>query len=188
MDIITLFGIGVGLSMDALAISIANGAAIKQFRFKHAFLIAFAFGFAQFLMPLIGWSLGSAFLKILQNYDHWIAFLLLAFVGGKMLKESRNLDDSNEFKSCLHIPTLIAMSIATSIDALAVGFSFACLKISIALPIIIIGLTTFSICLLGVYLGKMVGHLLEKKLEIVGGLVLIVIGTRILIEHLLKNI
>lgn len=188
MDIITLFGIGVGLSMDALAISIANGAAIKQCRFRHAFLIAFAFGFAQFLMPLIGWSLGSAFLKTLQAYDHWIAFLLLLFVGVKMLKESRELKDNDEIKSCLHLPTLVAMSVATSIDALAVGFSFACLKISIALPIVIIGLTTFTICLTGVYLGKIAGHFLEKKLEIIGGLVLIGIGTRILIEHLIKNI
>jgi putative Mn2+ efflux pump MntP len=188
MDIITLFGIGVGLSMDALAIAIANGAAIKQCRFRHAFLIAFAFGFAQFLMPLIGWSLGSAFLKILQNYDHWIAFLLLLFVGGKMLYESRELNDNNEFKSCLHIPTLVAMSVATSIDALAVGFSFACLKIGIALPIIIIGATTFTICLIGVYIGKFAGHFLEKKLEIVGGIVLIAIGLRILLEHLTKHI
>lgn len=188
MDIITLIGIGIGLSMDALAIAITNGAAIKHCQFKHAFLIAFAFGFAQFLMPLLGWSLGSAFLQALQAYDHWIAFFLLLAIGGKMLHESGQLNDNDEFKSCMHIPTLIAMSVATSIDALAVGFSFACLKIQIVLPVIVIGLTTFTICLVGVYVGKAVGHFLEKKLEIVGGLVLIGIGLRILIEHLIKHI
>ena len=188
MDIITLFGIGVGLSMDALAIAITNGAAIKHCHFRQAFLIAFAFGFAQFLMPLIGWLLGSAFLQALQRYDHWIAFLLLLSIGGKMLYESRGLSDTDDFKSCMHIPTLIMLSIATSIDALAVGFSFACLKISIALPIVVIGVTTFTICLIGVYVGKAIGHFLEKKLEIVGGLVLIAIGFRILIEHLSKHI
>ena len=188
MDILTLFGIGVGLSMDALAIAIANGAAIKHCQFRHAFLIAFAFGFAQLIMPLLGWSLGSAFLKTLQAYDHWIAFILLVGIGGKMLYEARNLEDTAEFKSCMHIPTLIAMSGATSIDALAVGFSFGCMKLSIALPVIIIGITTFTICLIGVYVGKAVGHLFEKKLEILGGLVLIVLGTRILIQHLLLGI
>jgi len=183
MNFITVFGIGIGLSMDALAVSITNGFIIKKLKIQHALRIAFSFGFFQALMPVIGWGVGLSFRKYIQHIDHWIAFALLSFIGGKMIYESITCNE--KIKDCLHFPTLFFLSIATSIDALAVGLSFSFLKVEIITPAVIIGLTTFIICFIGIYVGNKIGHFFEKKLALLGGVILIIIGIKILIEHIL---
>jgi putative Mn2+ efflux pump MntP len=185
MNLPVLIGIAVGLSMDALAVSVTNGIMIEKLRVKHAFRIAFFFGFFQALMPLIGWAAGLTFSNYLKAVDHWIAFGLLLLVGGRMIWESWSTSKKDEAaRNCLHFPTLLLLSIATSIDALAVGVTFAFLDITIGFPILVIGLITFVICFAGVILGNKLGKMLGNKPGIIGGLVLIGIGVKILIEHL----
>ena len=185
MDILVIIGIAVGLSMDALAVSVANGIMIKQLRVQHAFRIAFSFGFFQAMMPLIGWAAGITFSQYIKAVDHWIAFVLLVLVGGRMIWESLSSARKDEAqRNCLHFPTLLVLSIATSIDALAVGVSFAFLDLVIWLPIVIIGLITFIICFIGIYIGNKAGSVFGTKLGLIGGLILIGIGMKILLEHL----
>jgi putative Mn2+ efflux pump MntP len=175
MDVTTILLIAVGLSMDAFAVSITSGITIKDQRLNHAFRIGLFFGSFQALMPLIGWLAGLSLRDLISGVDHWVAFGLLSLIGGKMVYEATKIG----------VFALLILSIATSIDALAVGLSFAFLKISIATPIIVIGLVTFILSFLGVLVGNKLGHFFEKKMEVVGGLVLIGIGVKILIEHLL---
>ena len=182
MNIITIIGIGIGLSMDALAVSVINGFVIKKLKLRHAFRIAFSFGFFQGVMPVVGWAAGLSFRKYIQNIDHWVAFSLLCIVGGKMIYESINCRE--EKRDCLQFPALLLLSIATSIDALAVGLSFSFLQVEIMIPAIIIGAVTFIICFIGIYVGDKIGRFIGNKLELIGGLILIVIGIKILIEHL----
>jgi manganese efflux pump family protein len=182
---LAIVAIAVGLSMDALAVSVANGFMIRQLRFRHAFRIAFFFGFFQFFMPIIGWAAGRYFNPFIGGFDHWIAFGLLLFTGVKMIVESRSLDPACESRSCVHFPTLLLMSVATSIDALAVGISFAVLEVGILEPVLIIGALTFVVCIAGIYVGNRIGHLFENALEIAGGVIIIGTGIKILLEHLL---
>ena len=184
MSFIEIIGLALGLSMDAFAVSVTNGFMIKQLKFRSAFRIALFFGVFQAVMPVIGWAAGLSFVSYIQSVDHWLAFALLGFIGSKMIVESRSLRKGSECKNCLHLPTLIILSFATSIDALAIGFSFACLRVSIVMPVAFIGGITFLVCLAGVYLGKKVGHIFENKIEMFGGIVLIAIGAKILVEHL----
>ena len=189
MNLINIIAIAVALSMDALAVSVVNGFIIKNLRYTHALRIAFFFGFFQAIMPLLGWAAGLYFRKYIESFDHWIAFALLAFIGGKMIYESTIVkkdvcDNCDNKKTCLDFGTLIILSIATSIDALAVGISFSVLHIHIIEPVLIIGIITFIICLAGVYIGDRVGHFFEDKLEIAGGVILIIMGFRILFTHL----
>jgi putative Mn2+ efflux pump MntP len=188
IDLIVIVGIAVGLSMDALAVSVVNGFVIEELHLRHALRIAFFFGLFQALMPLAGWTAGLTIRSYIKSFDHWVAFGLLTFVGAKMLWESRSLKDAADCRNCLHFPTLLILSIATSIDALAVGLSFAMLQLQILLPVLVIGAITFVICLAGTQIGKRFGHLIENKLEIAGGIVLILIGLKILIEHLVLGI
>lgn len=187
MDIITIIGIAIGLSMDAFAVSVTNGFIINKIQFKHAFRIAFSFGLFQAVMPIIGWAAGLTFKVYIESFDHWIAFGLLVIIGIKMIISSKSTKENNE-QNCTHFPTLLLLSIATSIDALAVGISFALLKMNLFLTITIIGFITFSISLIGVYIGKKTGHFFEKGIEIFGGIVLILIGIKILIEHIIKGV
>lgn len=188
MDILVLIGIAVGLSMDALAVSVANGIMIKKLQVRHAFRIAFSFGFFQAIMPLIGWAAGITFSTYIKAIDHWVAFGLLILVGGRMIWESISASRKDEaVRNCLHFPTLLVLSIATSIDALAVGVSFAFLDMVIWFPILLIGMITFVICFMGVILGNKLGPLLGNKLGIIGGIVLIGIGFEILLQHLVKG-
>jgi putative Mn2+ efflux pump MntP len=182
MNFITILGIGVGLSMDALAVAVINGFVIKKLKIRHAFKMAFSFGFFQGLMPIIGWAAGLSFRKYIQSFDHWVAFSLLCFVGGKMIYESINC--GKEKKDCLQFPALLALSIATSIDALAVGLSFSFLQVEIIIPALIIGVVTFIICFIGIYIGDKIGRFIGNKIELIGGLILIIIGIKILVEHL----
>ncbi|HBB90214.1 MAG TPA: manganese efflux pump MntP [Bacteroidales bacterium] len=189
MDFLVIIGIATALSMDALAVSVANGIMIKQLRTRHAVRIAFSFGFFQAIMPLIGWAAGITFSQYIKPVDHWIAFGLLLLVGGRMIWESISNSKKDEaVRNCLHFPTLLILSIATSIDALAVGVSFAFLDITIWLPIVLIGLITFVICFVGIIIGNKLGPILGNKLGIIGGVTLILIGVKILIEHLSNNL
>jgi putative Mn2+ efflux pump MntP len=182
MNFITILGIGIGLSMDALAVSVINGFVIKKLKIRHALRIAFSFGFFQGLMPVIGWAAGLSFRKYIQSFDHWIAFSLLCLVGGKMIYGS--ITCKGEKKDCLQFMALLALSIATSIDALAVGLSFSFLQVEIIIPALIIGAVTFIICFIGIYTGDKIGRFIGNKLELIGGFILIIIGIKILIEHL----
>ena len=169
--------------MDSFAVSISNGLTIKNISLSRSLIIAFSLAFFQALMPLLGWLAGNGIEAYIQQIDHWVAFILLTFIGGKMLYEGFQKEEEKEDFKLSNI-TLIGQSIATSIDAFAVGISFAVLDYEITLPVIIIGLVTFIFSILGLSLGKLFGKKLGKSVEIFGGLVLIAIGLRILIEHL----
>ncbi len=179
--------IGIGLSMDAFAVAITSGASMK-FCYRYAFRIAFFFGFFQAIMPLIGWLAGIGFTTFISGIDHWIAFGLLSFIGGKMiygsLKTNKKEKEDKE-KDCVKFTNLLLLSIATSIDALAVGVTFSMLQVSIIIPILIIGVITFILSFLGVLIGnKSPKHWFEDKIEIIGGIILIGIGIKILVQHL----
>ncbi len=185
MDIYTILLIGVGLSMDAFSVSVTDGIILKKPRLSQSVKIASFFGGFQFFMPVLGYLLGSAFARYITAFDHWIAFCLLGFIGAKMIWEAMHEEDEcGEIKDPLDTYALFILGIATSIDALAVGITFATMAVSVLFASAIIGVMTFTISLLGVYLGSRLGNLLGNKAEIVGGLVLIGIGVKILIEHL----
>lgn len=184
MDTLSIIFIAFGLAMDAFAVSITRGGTIKNLRIYSALAIATFFGAFQAVMPLIGWLAGLSLRDIISGFDHWIAFGLLSSIGFKMIYESFTVESSEKEINPLNVFVLLILSIATSIDALAVGISLSFLKISIAIPAIIIGTVTFLLTLLGVFIGNRFGHFFEKKIEIVGGLILIGIGVKILIEHI----
>lgn len=186
---ITLFFIGVGLAMDAFAVSICKGLAMRKVKWKQAAIIGLFFGGFQALMPFLGWLLGSQFEQYIKSIDHWIAFILLGIIGGKMLFEAVKGDEDENEESCdddkpLNIKEMFVLAIATSIDALAVGITFAFLNYPIGEAVSIIGVTTFVISVAGVYIGNFFGERYKKKAEIAGGIILIAIGVKILLEHL----
>lgn len=178
--------IGVGLSMDAFAVSICKGLGMHRINYRHAVVIALFFGVFQGLMPVIGWLVGSSFAAYVTTFDHWIAFGLLAIVGGKMLWDAfHDEDEACEIdESKLDVRELFMLAIATSIDALAVGISFSFLEINIAAAAFIIGITTFVLSLVGVVFGNRFGTRFERPAQILGGVVLVLIGLKILLEHL----
>jgi len=183
MDTLSILVIAFALSMDSFAVSVANGLTIRDLNPKRILIISFSLAFFQALMPLIGWLAGLGISEHIKEYDHWIAFILLSFVGGKMIYEG--LTKNGEEKDTeLEILTLLSQSIATSIDAFVVGVSFALLNLSIVAPVIIIGTVTFGVSLMGLYLGKLFGKKLGKSVEVIGGIVLFGIGLKILLEHL----
>lgn len=186
MNWINIILISIGLAMDAFAVSISSGVAVKCFRIGHALKVALFFGGFQAVMPLIGWLAGLSFREYINAFDHWIAFGLLLFIGLKMIYEAFTITDPDKKCNTGNLMTLLILSIATSIDALAVGISFSILQVTILQPIIIIGLITFSLSLIGFILGDRIGTRLGKKVDILGGLMLIGIGVKILVEHLLK--
>ena len=184
MEILTIILLAVGLAMDAFAVSVVTGSIYRELQIKHALRMALFFGAFQAVMPIIGSLAGLGLKQYIAAYDHWIAFGLLAFVGGKMILEAfeiksaeKNLDPSN-------LLILLTLSVATSIDALAVGFTLSLVVTSLVLAVSVIGLVTFGLSYLGVSVGKRFGHFFEAKLEVFGGLVLIGIGVKILIQHL----
>lgn len=184
MDLITVLIIAVGLSMDSFAVSIANGIALKNITIKESIIIASSLAIFQAGMPLLGWLAGIGVEKYIKEIDHWTAFLLLSIIGAKMLYEAIVDDDKEEKIKELKLSSLIAQSIATSIDAFAVGISFAFLNSPIAFPVITIGIVTFAFSMLGLKIGEVFGNKLGKSVEFFGGIVLIAIGIKILIEHL----
>lgn len=183
MSIIEIFLIGVSLSMDAFAVSICKGLSVKKMSYKNAFLCGLYFGGFQALMPLLGFLLGSTFKNVIDQIDHWIAFVLLLLIGANMIKEAFSNDDSNK-NDDMSFKTMLLLAIATSIDALAVGVTFSFLDVNILLSILIIGITTFVISFAGVKIGNAFGSKYENKSKIFGGIVLILIGLKILLEHL----
>lgn len=184
MSIISIFMLGVGLSMDAFAVSIAKGMTMKkQEVLKYALVLALFFGFFQAMMPVIGWWIGSYFKELISSVDHWIAFGLLGIIGLNMIREAMHGDEEKDNAS-LTLSTITILAIATSIDALAIGISFAFLQVNILLAISIIGMTTFILSFIAVYVGNRLGGMLEKYAGLLGGIILIGIGTKILIEHL----
>lgn len=183
MDIFTVILIAVGLAMDAFAVSIAKGIVIERRRRKSALLLASFFGGFQMLMPTIGYFAGLSFREVIVGIDHWIAFGLLSFIGSKMIYDSARKDDGKKDET-LKLQSVVILSVATSIDALMVGLSFAFLQTSILDPILVIGLVTFSLSLAGFFFGCGLGRIFGNKIKIVGGLILIAIGLRMLLEHL----
>ena len=184
MEFFTVTLIGIGLAMDCFAVSITSGIAIKNLRISHALQIALFFGSFQALMPVIGWLAGLGLRDFITGVDHWVAFGLLGSIGLKMIYESAKLESDKKESNPLNIYVLSMLSIATSIDALAIGVSFAFLKISLVISIIIIGTITFLLSFIGVFIGNRTGHFFENKIQFAGGLILIGMGTKILIEHL----
>lgn len=183
MSFLTNFLLALGLSMDAFAVSMSSGTTIRPFRLKDALKLAFFFGGFQALMPILGWLGGSAISGFISDYAPWIAFGLLVFIGGKMIYEALYGDPEGKLNS-LNYSVLLVLSIATSIDALAVGISFAFINTPILEPAIIIGCVTFFVSLCGAILGYRIGHFFEHEVEIIGGLILIGLGGKVLAEHL----
>lgn len=185
MDIITIVAIAIGLAMDAFAASISSGIAIKNLKVNNSLKIALFFGSFQAFMPLVGWLAGMKLKYFISGIDHWIAFMLLGLIGCKMIYEATRGKQTKKIINPLNIYVLLGLSVATSIDALVIGVSFALLNVSIIVPIIIIGITTFILSFTGVFIGDRLGNFFGRKIEITGGLVLIGIGIKILLEHLL---
>jgi len=184
MKLVTIVIIAVGLAMDAFAVSVASGAAYKQLKLRHSLRMAVFFGGFQAFMPLVGCLAGLSTKKYTAGFDHWIAFGLLSAVGAKMIYESFRIGSAEKSFDPSNIFVLLALSIATSIDALAVGVTLSLITSSIVIAVIIIGVVTFGLSYLGVYIGKKVGHFFENKIEALGGLVLIGLGLKVLIQHL----
>ena len=185
MGIIELFILAVGLSMDAFAVSVCKGLAMKKAPAKAMVVCGAWFGGFQALMPLIGFFLGTLFIDAISAIDHWIAFALLALIGINMLREALSKDEGEQTDADLSVRTMFVMAVATSIDALAVGISLAMAGVgNIYLAVLLIGATTFALSAVGVKVGSVFGSKYEKKAEIVGGVILILLGVKILLEHL----
>ena len=184
MQILTIIVIAVGLAMDAFVVSIVSGGAYKQLRVKHALRLAIFFGGFQALMPIIGYLAGLSVRDYIQNYDHWVAFGILSAVGGKMIYESLKIESVEKNMDPSNIFVLLTLSVATSIDALAIGITLSLITNSIITAVIIIGLVTFILSYLGIIIGKKFGHFFENKIEALGGIILISLGLKILYEHL----
>ena len=183
MGLIELFLIAVGLSMDAFAVSVCKGLAMPKCTFKKAAIVGLWFGGFQALMPAIGYVLGAQFQEAIASIDHWIAFVLLALIGGNMIHEALD-NDEEEADESLDVKTMFLLAVATSIDALAIGITFAFLKVNIIPAVCFIGIVTFIISFAGVKIGNVFGARYKNKAEIVGGVILILLGLKILLEHL----
>lgn len=188
MPFLSVFLIALGLAMDAFAVSITSGITIKNLQARHALLVGAVFGIFQAVMPVLGWAAGQWAHRFISAVDYWIAFGLLLFVGGHMIIQALQPEDEEAGpKNPLHLPTLLTLAVATSMDAFAIGISLSMLRVPILQPVLIIGLVTFTLSFAGVYFGRLFGHLNEKKMEVFGGLVLIGLGTKMLIGHLIEN-
>lgn len=183
MELLAVIAIAVGLAMDTFAVSIVTGAAYKQLHIRHALRMAGFFGGFQAFMPVVGYLAGLSVRQYVSNYDHWIAFGILAAVGLKMIYESFKIKEERNTPNPANLAVVLVLAIATSIDALAVGITLSLITNAIAMAVIIIGVITFGLSFAGVYIGKKFGHFFEGGIEIVGGLVLIALGIKIVIQH-----
>ena len=179
----TIWLIAVALAMDSFSVSITNGLQARPVKVVNALKIGLFFGAFQALMPVVGWFAGIHVLDLIAGFDHWIAFGLLAFIGCRMIYEAVKTE-SRKLLGSPRIGVLLTLAVATSIDALAVGLSFSFLRLPIIVPAVVIGVVAFGLSFLGVYLGRALGHVLGNRVEILGGVILVVIGLRILVEHL----
>lgn len=185
MGIFELLLLSIGLGMDAFAVSVCKGISMKKMDWKKACIVGLYFGGFQALMPVIGYFLGTSFQSIITNIDHWVAFVLLGIIGGKMIQEAFQKDnDEEEYSSDVSVKTMLILSVATSIDALAVGITFAFLNVNLLLAITFIGLITFVLSVVGTKIGNRFGDKYKGKAEFIGGIILILIGFKILFEHL----
>ena len=183
MSFAEIFFIGIGLSMDAFAVSVCKSLSLKKMNWKSAVIISIYFGLFQAIMPVLGYFLGTTFERFVTTIDHWIAFILLCIIGGSMLREA--VDNEDEKKNDkLDFKTMIILAIATSIDALAVGITFAFFNVNVLVSSLIIGIITFIISIFGVKIGNKFGDKYQNKAEFFGGAILIILGTKILLEHL----
>lgn len=183
MQLWELFVIAVGLSMDAFAVSICKGLSVQRLRWSHALTAGAWFGAFQALMPLAGWLLGTRFEGLITNVDHWVAFVLLVLIGGNMVKESRGACEALD--ASFAVRAMFPLAVATSIDALAVGVSFAFLRVNVAAAVSFIGVTTLALSTVGVKLGSLLGMRCKRWAELAGGAILVLLGVKILVEHLL---
>ena len=184
MGILEIFIIAVGVSMDAFAVSICKGLSVRRLRSSYPLSAALWFGGFQALMPLLGYFLGVSFADLVGTVDHWIAFILLGIIGGNMIKESFESSDQCSLDADFSFRTMLAMAVATSVDALAVGVSFAFLKVNIWLAVLLIGITTAAFSGVGIVVGNIFGCRFKSKAELAGGIILVAMGCKILIEHL----
>ncbi len=182
MSILELFVLAVGLSMDAMAVAICKGLSVQQLKPAHAGITGLYFGGFQAAMPLVGYFLGIRFRSYIESVDHWVAFGLLVLIGANMIKES--FGDAEEVNASFSPRAMLPMAVATSIDALAVGVTFAFLNVDITAAVSLIGIITFVLSALGVWIGHLFGAKFKSKAELTGGIVLILMGTKILLEHL----
>lgn len=183
MSLLTLFTLAVGLSMDAFAVSICKGLAMKKISFQKAAVVGLWFGGFQALMPLIGYLLGSQFKDKITAIDHWIAFVLLSIIGINMIREALSKDEEEADES-LSVRNMLVLAVATSIDALAIGITFAFLDVNIGAAVSFIGITTLVLSMIGVKVGNVFGTKYKSKAELAGGVILILLGLKILLEHL----
>ena len=185
MDAITLLGLALALAMDAFAVALGTGTVLARLTGRHIFRLGFHFGLFQALMPVVGWLAGQTVVRFVSAWDHWIAFALLVLIGGRMIREALCGEEKADDRDPTRGLSLVMLSIATSIDALAVGFSLSVIGVSIWFPAFIIGLVAGALTVVGMLVGRRIGDRWGPRVEILGGIVLIVIGTRILCEHLL---
>jgi putative Mn2+ efflux pump MntP len=185
MDAITLLGLALALAMDAFAVALGTGAVLSKMTGRHIFRLGFHFGLFQAMMPVIGWLAGLSVISIVKSWDHWIAFVLLTFIGSRMIWEALKPEDQPSQRDPTRGMSLVILSIATSIDALAVGFSLSVIGVSIWMPALIIGIVAGVLTVTGMVMGSRIGDRWGSKVEILGGIVLILIGIKILTEHLL---
>ncbi len=186
MSIIELFILAVGLSMDAFAVSICKGLSVRTLKARHCAVAGAWFGGFQALMPLVGWALGRQFESFIKSIDHWIAFALLGIIGANMIREALKKEEET-LNDSFSVKVMLPLAVATSIDALAVGVTFAFLSVSIVPAILLIGVTTFALSAAGVKIGNVFGAKYKSKAEFAGGVILILLGVKILIEHLFFN-
>ena len=184
MSYLDIFLIGVALSMDAFAVSVCKGLSVKKAGVKHVLTVGVYFGGFQALMPMLGFLLGYKFESFITNIDHWIAFVLLAIIGGNMIREALGKDEDDKENDDFSFRAMLPLAVATSIDALAVGISFAFLGVDIVTAALLIGATTFVLSGAGIFVGNIFGSKYKSKAELAGGIVLILIGAKILLEHL----
>jgi putative Mn2+ efflux pump MntP len=185
MDAITLLGLALALAMDAFAVALGTGAVLSRLTGRHLFRLGFHFGLFQALMPVIGWLAGQTIIHWVSAWDHWIAFSLLALIGGRMIHEACSDEEKPEDRDPTKGLSLVLLSIATSIDALAVGFSLSVIGVSIWIPSLVIGLVAGALTVIGMLMGGRIGDRWGSRVEIFGGVILIGIGLKILVEHLL---
>lgn len=184
MEILTILLIAIGLSFDTFAVSVTNGLILRKIDFFNASKIAIVFAVFQGALPVIGWLAGSGIKNYASDFDHWIAFVILFLLGGKMIYESFKSDPAERNFNPLEMKVMIGMAIATSIDALIVGFSFALLDYKIMISVALIGIVTYIVAMLGMLFGKKIGARMGRRMEILGGVILMLIGIKILVEHL----
>lgn len=184
MTLIELFITAVGLSMDAFAVAICKGLSVSKARLRHALCVGLYFGGFQALMPLLGYLLGSQFAHVIQSIDHWIAFILLGLIGGNMIRESFSHEEEEKLDASFTFKAMLPLAVATSIDALASGVTFAFLNVDIVPAVTFIGVTTFILSAIGLKVGNVFGARYKHMAELFGGVVLVLMGTKILLEHL----